>query len=189
MPYEIPAASRRGFLSLCSGLLAAVGAAGLTSGLAGASGAASQSWRGSSPAPGSISVGPRQAASTSGGAANTVLQPYSLLPDQIPNSMLDHLNCDVFAQHLNTVFRTGETQTELVLLRATESRSHNPARGQESFSLLFRGPSEPLLPQSIQLMRHPVLGEMSLFMVPLRQNSEGNFYEVVFNRLVALPRA
>ena len=174
MPYELPAASRRGFLALCSGLMAAVGTAGLTSGLAGASAMMS----GSAPP-------------TGRGALNVtsraVLQDYSLLPDHIPHSMLDHLNCDVFAAHLNTTFRAVEAQTDLVLLRATPGRSHDPSRGQESFSLIFRGPREPILDQSIQQLHHPQLGDMSLFMVPLRQKDEGTFYEVVFNRLVPAP--
>ncbi len=60
----------------------------------------------------------------------------------------------------------------------------NPA-GQEVFSLLFRGPQAPFLPQGIHTLVHPHLGEMSLFLVPVGQAPDGFQYEVVFNRIVS----
>lgn len=52
---------------------------------------------------------------------------------------------------------------------------------EESFSLLFRGPVEPRLGQMIRHLEHPALGELDLFLVPVRENDEGRDYEAIFS--------
>jgi len=53
--------------------------------------------------------------------------------------------------------------------------------GRRPFSLLFRGPAAPILPQRIYRLRHPTLGELDLFLVPIGPSGDGIGYEAVFN--------
>ncbi len=55
---------------------------------------------------------------------------------------------------------------------------------QESFSLIFQGPPEPLLNQHIYTMEHEEIEPLSLFMVPVARDANGVRYAVVFNRLL-----
>lgn len=51
-----------------------------------------------------------------------------------------------------------------------------------SFSLIFRGPLEPALRQRTHRLKHPALGELELFLVPIGKDEGSRFYEVIFNR-------
>lgn len=48
------------------------------------------------------------------------------------------------------------------------------------FSLLFRGPPEPILPQAIYALEHATLGVSEIFLVPLAPDADGTRYEAVF---------
>ncbi|MBV9196332.1 MAG: hypothetical protein JO168_19520 [Solirubrobacterales bacterium] len=48
------------------------------------------------------------------------------------------------------------------------------------FSLVFRGPLEPLLRQGIHRLEHGQLGELDLFLVPIGPDQAGMRYEAVF---------
>jgi hypothetical protein len=52
--------------------------------------------------------------------------------------------------------------------------------GRQPFSLIFEGPPEPLLPQSIYRVEHPALDAMDLFLVPVGRSPAGVRYEAVF---------
>jgi hypothetical protein len=57
---------------------------------------------------------------------------------------------------------------------------------QECFSLLFRTAANDAPPlQQLFKLKHNDLGEMELFLVPVRKNEEGLFFEAVFNKLLA----
>lgn len=49
------------------------------------------------------------------------------------------------------------------------------------FSLILRGPAKPLLPQATYAMRHPRLGPIELFLVPIGRDAQCTRYEVTFN--------
>lgn len=49
-----------------------------------------------------------------------------------------------------------------------------------AFSLLWRGPSEPALPQATYRVAQAELGEIDLFLVPVAQFEDGFRYEAVF---------
>jgi uncharacterized protein DUF6916 len=51
---------------------------------------------------------------------------------------------------------------------------------REQFSLLFRGPVEPALPQAIYRLDHAELGSLDLFLVPLAPRGDGAVYEAAF---------
>jgi hypothetical protein len=92
------------------------------------------------------------------------------------------LEHDVFSRHLNTNFRIslGESNTVEVDLDTVNELQLSPR--QERFAIIFRGPKEPFLPQGSYRFEHDEMGEFILFIVPLRQDDNGTFYEAVFNR-------
>ena len=98
--------------------------------------------------------------------------------------MTDSLTHKAFTKHLETKFQiridTG-TSVELTLIEASELKV---LPGQEHFSLLFRGPGEIFLGQGTFLVEHEDLGQFPLFVVPIRQDEQGYYYEAVFNRVV-----
>lgn len=48
------------------------------------------------------------------------------------------------------------------------------------FSIVFRGPLRPVLPQGIRRLEHDGLGGLELFLVPIGPDEAGMRYEAVF---------
>ena len=86
-----------------------------------------------------------------------------------------------FAGHLNTKFRVvDQPGTELELIEVDDG-----SKGRHiSFSLQFRGPQQPMLPQRIYALEHDALGRFDLFIVPIERDAQGLKYQAVFNRVV-----
>ncbi|WP_017328068.1 hypothetical protein [Synechococcus sp. PCC 7336] len=63
--------------------------------------------------------------------------------------------------------------------RPTSGGSSANLRSQP-FSLLFLGPSEPLLDQQIYRLQHDRIGAADIFLVPVGADAEGVEYEAVF---------
>lgn len=55
------------------------------------------------------------------------------------------------------------------------------AGARQPFSLLFRGPLQPMLEQQVLKIENPTLGELALFMVPIGPDDNGMLYDVTFN--------
>lgn len=72
----------------------------------------------------------------------------------------------------------GESSVALTLSRVQELPPTNRQGG--AFTLDWRGPAEPVLPQAIYTFRQ---GEKTfeMFIVPLGQDPDGTRYEAVFN--------
>jgi hypothetical protein len=73
---------------------------------------------------------------------------------------------------------------ELELLAAALHDPDAPAEDSSGarapFTLVFRGPSEPILPQSIYRLEHESVGALEIFIVPIGQNTAGTTYEAIF---------
>ena len=54
---------------------------------------------------------------------------------------------------------------------------------QEEFAIEFRGPLEMFLGQGPHNFSHEQMGQFELFIVPVKQDEQGFYYEAVFNRL------
>jgi hypothetical protein len=54
---------------------------------------------------------------------------------------------------------------------------------QEEFAIVFRGPSNAFLQQGIRSVTHEQMGQFELFLVPIQQDTQGFYYEAVFNRV------
>lgn len=71
---------------------------------------------------------------------------------------------------------------QLVLSKVID---HGSTPAHEQFSLLLKGPGNTFLPQQIYSLRHEILGELELFLVPVGQEADGSYqYEIVFNRFI-----
>ena len=98
--------------------------------------------------------------------------------------MLEHLTMDSLSAQLNTKFRIGVETEKPVELELVEVQGHDDVPGQtERFSALFRGALDFFLPQSTYRMQHEQLGSVDIFIVPIRKDAEGIYYEAVFNRM------
>ena len=95
----------------------------------------------------------------------------------------ESLHSPQFAECLHSIFQIqapGGGSVPLELIKIVE---RNDAPQLEQFSLLFRGPMAPLLPQQIHEWSHDKLGNRSMFFVPIGPVDGGMGYEVVFNRI------
>jgi hypothetical protein len=96
--------------------------------------------------------------------------------------MLENATPSTFSEHLNTTFRL-HYEPSVVELELIELFDGSTPR-QVRFSLVFRGPHDPFLAQRIYKMEHEQLGAFDLFIVPIKREEDGLYYEAVFNRLV-----
>jgi hypothetical protein len=102
--------------------------------------------------------------------------------------MIETFTAGIFTPHLGTTFRIhlAEVQglgVELITVTPQESQplASPAAHGRRvPFSLLFRGPRTPILPQRIYSLAHAQLGTFDLFLVPIGPDAHGMRYEAVF---------
>ena len=99
--------------------------------------------------------------------------------------MLDTLKRKDFAVHLNQTFHVQTDspeplQLELVEVNKLGSKKKKGEEGRRPFSVIFRGPAEPILPQRIYQVSHEKLGTLDLFLVPVGQGEKGVQYEALF---------
>jgi hypothetical protein len=98
--------------------------------------------------------------------------------------MLEQLTMASLSEQLNTKFRLTVEPEKVVELELLEVQAQGDVAGQtERFSTLFRGPLDQFLPQRTYAFEHERLGSFELFIVPIRQDNEGFYYEAVFNRV------
>jgi hypothetical protein len=95
-------------------------------------------------------------------------------------ALLDH---EIFSKYLNTQFRIFVDGSNSIYAELSEINELQLSPHQERFAIVFRGPREPLLEQGTYRLEHDEMGEFILFIVPLRQDDAGTFYEAVFNRM------
>ncbi|MDQ3145892.1 MAG: hypothetical protein M3R01_02970 [Actinomycetota bacterium] len=103
--------------------------------------------------------------------------------------MLERMTSETFAEHLGDAFEATPTDGEplrLVLSRC-EKTPYGSAEGWKGtlrrvpFSLVFHAPRDRLVPQQTWSLRHPALGELALFLVPLGPDDDGMRYEAVIS--------
>ncbi len=102
--------------------------------------------------------------------------------------MLEKLTREDFLPHIGSAFRV-EGATAFVELKLVEALELGPKPPRlvkagsraSAFSLRFRGPDQPFLPQQVWRLGHPQLGELRIFLVPIGREDDGFLYEAIFN--------
>src|SRR5262245_31830038 len=93
------------------------------------------------------------------------------------------LTHEEFSKHANTKFQVPMDEhppVELDLIEVSELKMYPR---QEEFTILFRGPLEAFLDQGVRPIKHDQMGEFELFIVPIKQDEQGFYYEAIFNRV------
>lgn len=96
--------------------------------------------------------------------------------------MLDKLTVDDFRPLAGESFHLTEHGIDLRLERVAEVMESERARlKRQPFSLFFRGPSDPRLPQGSYSLEQARFAEpLTIFIVPVGRNDEGVEYQAVF---------
>jgi hypothetical protein len=92
------------------------------------------------------------------------------------------LTHEAFTQQLNTTFQVHHVE-HIVPVELTEISELKLYPRQEEFAIVFRGPSNMFLGQGVHLFTHEQMGQFEIFIVPIRQDQQGFYYEAVFNRI------
>ncbi len=98
--------------------------------------------------------------------------------------MAEKLTHEAFAKHLKTKFQVRLEAGKSVELSLIEVSEHKVYERQEEFWILFLGPNEFFLGQGTRRMEHDEMGQFDLFLVPIKQDDQGYYYEAVFNRIL-----
>jgi hypothetical protein len=93
------------------------------------------------------------------------------------------LTHEAFARQANSKFQVEIDENTNVDLELTEVSELKLYPQQEEFALVFRGPLDMFLGQGARYFKHDQIGRFELFIVPIRQDAQGFYYEAVFNRL------
>jgi hypothetical protein len=99
-------------------------------------------------------------------------------------ALLESLTHAQFAECMGSKFRIlpeAASPLEVELVEANQLPGGKGAARPEPFSLLFRGPLAPILPQRIYQIEHEKLGTFGLFLVPLGPDKGRQRYEAIFN--------
>jgi hypothetical protein len=96
-----------------------------------------------------------------------------------------HFDMATFARQLNTTFRLSHSTGKTAVVKLVEVKDwrndETRKTGRECFSLVFSGSAS--LKQNTYVVDHRSLGSFSLLVVPSGENSQGRYYEALFNRL------
>ena|SRR6185295_6279115 len=93
------------------------------------------------------------------------------------------LTHEEFTKNANTKFQVQadeNTRVEVELTNISELKLHPH---QEEFAVQFRGPLDMFLGQGVRDFTHDQMGQFQLFIVPIKHDEQGVYYEAVFNRL------
>ena len=97
------------------------------------------------------------------------------------------LTHEEFTRAANTKFQVEfdeNTHVDLELITVSDVRLYPQ---QEEFAIEFRGPLDMFLDQGVRDFSHEQMGQFELFLVPIKQDAQGFYYEAVFNRIREQP--
>jgi len=99
-------------------------------------------------------------------------------------SDLKSLSYEVFEPCVDQAFEVlddADSPVAMTLLAVEKRGQYDPDfADRQAFSLIFRGPAEPVLVQSTRPVRNDGLGTLDIFLVPIGPDKKGMRYEAVF---------
>ena len=98
--------------------------------------------------------------------------------------MLEKLTQSLLAEHLNSKFQMfiePDTAAEIELVEVEQRRS---TPRQEQFAAVFRAPASVPAQQGLYRMKHDVIGEFEVLLVPFKRDNDAVYFEAYFNRLI-----
>jgi hypothetical protein len=95
---------------------------------------------------------------------------------------MNSLTLERFAPHLNETFSATLDGTDVpFILKEAQALAAQGASTHESFGLLFHSQSPTLFAQDVYRLRHPIVGEADIFLVPVAAHDGGFVYQAIFN--------
>jgi hypothetical protein len=98
--------------------------------------------------------------------------------------MLDQLQLSTFqplvGQRFSLHADAGGAEALPFVLVEANALGHGESRPRIPFSLVFRGPLQPVMPQRIYRLELEALGAFDLFLVPIGRDPQGMRYEAIF---------
>jgi hypothetical protein len=96
--------------------------------------------------------------------------------------MLETLTKEWWSEYLGGSFELSDDGrgTIIMMLAEITGLGHGALGRRDPYSLVFRGPASPVLPQRIYRFRHERMGDLELFLVPIGPDGEGMRYEAIF---------
>lgn len=94
---------------------------------------------------------------------------------------LDRISADAFEALTGELEICGKNCTVKCVIKEVKRLPPHALRATPPFSLQLRGPSTPILPQGMVVLRHAGLEELAVFIVPNGAGSDGFNYEITFN--------
>lgn len=96
---------------------------------------------------------------------------------------IDGFHSSTFREQLHTRFKIATDGIPKMELELAEVNEPAAPPQVELFTLTFRGPRAPVLPQKIHRVEHAKLGAFDLFLTAVAADQQGTAYEAVFNRM------
>jgi len=95
------------------------------------------------------------------------------------------LKCSDFVPHIGTDFVIAADDLPALAMTLTSAEPLQPTKGgndlRPPFMLLFRSKNQDVLQQRLFQLRHAVMGDLDLFLVPSARDAEGVEYCATFN--------
>jgi len=131
----------------------------------------------------------RRAFITGIGAALLAIGGQLIATKRLPVVPSEALARSTFARHVGEPFHidlgvSGRPALQLFKVRDLGASSKSAAAGiddERRFSILFRGPVDRPLGQETYHFEHDGIGRFALFIVPMRPEPDGRYYEAIFN--------
>ncbi len=98
---------------------------------------------------------------------------------------MSELTKEFFAARVGQAFSVALGNGESLDVELVHLREGRSSPRQEVWAVEFRGPRTLYLPQGTYTLSQPGVETFELFLVPVDQDSQGYYYESVFNRLLS----
>ena len=95
--------------------------------------------------------------------------------------MIGQMKKEDFERHLNSSFEVRPEGMGMVTIELVEVTDKSSGT-LDAFSLLFKGGANAVFRHNTQTLRHPVMGELSVFLGPVHTGkSDAVYYQAIFS--------